>query len=97
LEFEAGRSEASRQKRQRQKESGQQRNWQVPPTEAFICPRCNRSCASRIRLFSHQRACRMLFLLNSDHLPKILAIEETVIIFHIQQCEVIMTLSYLQG
>jgi len=56
LEFEAGRSEASRQKRQRQKERA---TAQVPPTQAFICPKCNRSCASRIGLFSHQRACRI--------------------------------------
>jgi transcription termination factor 2 len=56
LEFEARRSEASRQKRQRQKERA---TAQVPSTEAFICPKCNRSCASRIGLFSHQRACRM--------------------------------------
>jgi hypothetical protein len=65
-----------RQKRQRQKERA---TAQVLPPKAFICPKCNRSCASRIGLLSHQRACRMLLLLNSD-LPTILASEETAII-----------------
>ena len=55
-EFEIQRSGAAREKRQRQKDRALSQNPASPPA-AFICPRCSRTCASRIGLYSHQRAC----------------------------------------
>ena len=61
-EFEYQRSGAARDKRQRQKDRALSQN-PVSPSAAFTCPQCRRVCASRIGLFSHQRAC------NPPNLP----------------------------
>ena len=54
-EFEAERHKAAKEKRKRQKE----RAASLPSSSpTFPCPRCGRGCASRIGLYSHQRACK---------------------------------------
>ena len=53
-EFEAERK-AAKEKRRRQKE----RAAYLPfSSKTFVCPKCGRGCASRIDLYSHQRACK---------------------------------------
>ena len=54
-EFEIQRSGAAREKRQRQKDRALSQNPASPPA-ALICPRCIRTCVSRISLYSHQLA-----------------------------------------
>ncbi|KAK2562750.1 hypothetical protein P5673_014468 [Acropora cervicornis] len=61
-EFEIQRSGAAREKRQRQNDRALSQNPPSPPA-AFICPRCSRTCASHISLYSHQRACNPSALL----------------------------------
>ncbi|KAL8561981.1 hypothetical protein ACOMHN_001307 [Nucella lapillus] len=58
--FEIERSGAAKEKRKRRKEGSKNQPTAVP---SFICPACNRTCSSRIGLFSHQTACR-----NGSHL-----------------------------
>ena len=54
-EFEAERHRAAKEKRRRQKE----RAVSLPSSsQTFVCPKCGRGCASRIGLYSHQRACK---------------------------------------
>ena len=54
-EFEAERHKAAKEKRRRQKE----RAASLPSSsQTFVCPKCGRGCASRIGLYSHQRACK---------------------------------------
>ena len=51
----AERQKAAKEKRRRQKE----RTASLPsPSQTFVCPKCGRRCASRIGLYSHQRACK---------------------------------------
>ena len=58
-EFEAERHKASKEKPRRQKE----RAASLPSSsQTSVCPKCGRECASRIGLYSHQRAC-------NDHQP----------------------------
>ena len=68
-EFEAERREAAKEKRRRQKE----RAASLPPSsQTFACPKCGRRCASRIGLYSHQRACKN----RPSIFPTILVCEE---------------------
>ena len=54
-EFEAERHKAAKKKRWRQKE----RTASLPSSsQTFVCSKCGRGCASRIGLYSHQRACK---------------------------------------
>ena len=54
-EFEAERHKAVKEKRRRQKE----RAASLPSSfQTFVCPKCGRGSASRIGLYSHQRACQ---------------------------------------
>ena len=52
-EFEAEWHEAAKEKRRRQKERAASPS---SSTQTFVCPKCSRMCASRIGLYSHQRA-----------------------------------------
>ena len=53
--FKAERHKAAKEKRRRQKE----RAASLPSSsQTFVCPKCGRGCASRIGLYSHQRACK---------------------------------------
>ena len=47
-------------KPQRKKRRGQKERtvFRSSSTQTFVCPKCSRVCASRIGLFSHQRACK---------------------------------------
>ena len=51
--FEAERHKAAKEKRRRQRERAA---FLPPSTQTFVCPECSRVCASRIGLYSHQRA-----------------------------------------
>ena len=51
--FEAERHKATKEKRRRQRERAA---FLPPSTQTFVCPECSRVCASRIGLYSHQRA-----------------------------------------
>ena len=53
-EFETERLKAAKQKRRRQKE----RASHPSSSQTFVCPKCGRRYASRIGLYSHQRACK---------------------------------------
>ena len=54
-EFEAERHKAAKEKRRRQKE----RAASLPSSfQTFVCPKCDRGCALRMGLYSHQRACK---------------------------------------
>ena len=54
-EFQPERHKAAKEKRRKQKE----RAASLPPTShTFVCPKCGNRCASRIRLYRHQRACK---------------------------------------
>ena len=53
-EFEAEKHKAPKEKRRRQKE----RAASLPSSsQTFVCLECGRACASKIGLYSHQRAC----------------------------------------
>ena len=52
--FEAERHKAAKEKRRRQKE----RASDPSSSQTFVCPKCGKGCASRIGLYSHQRACK---------------------------------------
>ena len=54
-EFEAERHKAAKEKRRRQKK----RATSLPSSsQTFVCPKCGSGCASRIGLYSYQRACK---------------------------------------
>ena len=54
FEFEAERHKVAKEKRRRQKE----RAASLPSSsQTFVCLECGRACASKIGLYSHQRAC----------------------------------------
>ena len=54
-EFQAEKHKTAKEKRRRQKE----RAASLPSSsQTFVCPKCGRGCASRIGLYSHQRACK---------------------------------------
>ena len=53
--FETERHEAAKEKRRRQKERAAS---QSSSAQTLVCPKCRRVCASRIGLYSHQRACK---------------------------------------
>ena len=53
--FDAERHKTAKEKHRRQKE----RAASLPSSsQIFVCPKCGRGCASRIGLYSHQRACK---------------------------------------
>ena len=53
--FEAERHKAAKEKRRRHKE----RAASIPfSSQTFFCPKCGKECATRIGLYSHQRACK---------------------------------------
>ena len=54
--FECSRRDATEGKRKKRKE--RMTSQSAVSTYTLICPRCGRACASRIGLYSHQRACR---------------------------------------
>ena len=54
-ELEAERYKAAKEKRRSQKERAASLS---SSSQTFVCPRCGRGCASRIGLYSHQRACK---------------------------------------
>ena len=54
-EFEAERHKAAKEKCKRQKEQAASR---PSSSQTFVCPKCVRGCASRIGLYSNQRACK---------------------------------------
>ena len=54
--FECSRRDAAEGKRKKRKE--RMTSQSAVSTYTHICPRCSRACASRISLYSHQRACR---------------------------------------
>ena len=76
--FEAERHEAAKERRGRQKERA---SSQSSPAQPFVCPKCSRVCASRLGLYSHQRAWKNW----SSTVPKILLCEESNIIIITQQ------------
>ena len=54
-EFEAKKHGAAKEKHRRQTERAET----LPSSsQTFVCPKCGRVCASRIGLYSHQRACK---------------------------------------
>ena len=53
--FEAERHEATKERHRRQKEPAAS---QPSSAQTLICPQCSRVCASRIRFYSHQQACK---------------------------------------
>ena len=52
--FETERHETAKERRRKQKE----RAFHPFSSQTFVCPKCGRGCASRIGLYSHQRACK---------------------------------------
>ena len=71
--FEAERHKAKKEKRRQQKV----RAASLPPSfQTFVCPKCGRGCTSRIRIYSHQRACKNW----PSTFPTILVCEEWAII-----------------
>ena len=71
-EFEAERHEAAKERHRRQKE---QAASQSSSAQTFTCPKCSRVCASRIRVYIHQWACKNWL----PTLPKILVCKESAI------------------
>ena len=72
-EFETERHKYAKEKRRRQKE----RAASLPSSsQTFVCPKCSRGCASRIGVYSHQRACKNW----PSTFPTILVCEEWAII-----------------
>ena len=72
-EFEAERHKATKEKYRKQKE----RAASLPSSsQTFVCPKCGRGCASRIGLYSHQRAYKNW----PPTFPTILVCEEWTII-----------------
>ena len=53
--FKAERHEAAKEKDRRRKEPA---TSLLSSSQTFVCPKCSGMCASRIALYSHQRACK---------------------------------------